>query len=146
MTTMNEKCELNETNAFVVNLFCISNFTSKLLIAFPNVQNKEKEYLSLAYFMSIDPSNKTPPYTHISSYAIWRIHPWGCWVEFYCKIAYFSLLLNINYQKKLQGFAKVALFTNFGNYERHIKCIWKIQWERIPKISGFRFKNDWRLW
>ena len=59
---------------FSLNLrafFCTSNFTSKKLIAFLDVHNRENLYLSLMYIVYTNASNNAgPSYTHIGLYMV----------------------------------------------------------------------------
>ena len=55
---------------FVMAPFCTPPFTSKFLIAFLDVNNKEEQYPSLMYTMYNNVSNNTPLYTHVNSYLV----------------------------------------------------------------------------
>ena len=65
---------------FPLNLrapFCTSTWTSWFFVCLLILHTKENLYLSLTYTMYANASNKTPSYTHISSYVIWSVQPPG---------------------------------------------------------------------
>ena len=36
----------------------------------------------ICILMYTNASNKTPPYTHVTSYTVLRVHPWGPWLGY----------------------------------------------------------------
>ena len=78
MTTMDENTNwmklTHVLSKFSLDLWacCTFTFTSRFLIAFLNVQIRQKNHLSLKYTMYANALNNTLSYTHVSLYVVWR--------------------------------------------------------------------------